>query len=152
MGKKENNERAEAKKLLKEGYKFGYFVGYKGHSEWVSWVREKREELYKKAEELGVYELVKSAYKRGKAEGSRKRQEEINLGLIEKGRLTEEEAETKPRVELREEAGEETTEGKEKFEVEFARFLQTTKLILPPDFLDTLKHLEIPKMLKLGEE
>ncbi|MCD6524803.1 MAG: hypothetical protein J7K48_07430 [Thermococcus sp.] len=151
MGKSENSGKAEIKKLLQEAYEFGYFIGYRGHSEWISWVRERREEIYKKAEELGVYKLVKSAYNRGKTEGSKKRQEEINLGLIEKGRLTEE-VETKPQVELREEAGEETTEGRERFEVEFARFLQTTKLILPPEFLDTLKHLEIPKMLKLREE
>ncbi len=151
MVKKENNKRTEAKKLLKEAYEFGYFVGYKGHSEWVSWVREKKEEIYKEAEELGIYELIKSAYNRGKTEGSKKRQEEINLGLIEKGRLTEE-VETKHKVEPREETVKENSKGRERFEVEFARFLQTTKVILPPEFLDTLKHLEIPKMLKLGEE
>ena len=140
MGKK-----AEIRKLLQEAYEFGYFIGYRGHSEWVSWVRDRKEEIYRRAKELGVYDLVKSAYNRGKLEGSNRRQEEINLGLIEKGKLTEEEV--KPRVEVME-----AEEEGEPLEVEFARFLQTTRLILPPEFLDTLKHLEIPRMLKLGEE
>ncbi|ACS33497.1 hypothetical protein [Thermococcus gammatolerans] len=148
MGKSENNGKAEIKKLLQEAYEFGYFIGYRGHSEWISWVRDRKEELYRRAKELGVYELIKSAYNRGKVEGSNRRQEEINLGLIEKGKLTEEKV--KPRVEMRR-AEERTGEGKG-LEVEFARFLQTTRLVLPPEFLDTLKHLEIPRMLKLGEE
>lgn len=145
MGKAENNGKAEIKRLLQEAYEFGYFIGYRGHSEWISWVRDRKEELYKRARELGVYELIKRAYYRGKEEGTNRRQEEINLGLIEKGRLTEEvKRKAEPIERLR-------TEGKA-LEVGFARFLQTTEIILPPKFLDTLKHLEIPRMLKLGEE
>ncbi|ASJ02847.1 hypothetical protein A3L09_06035 [Thermococcus profundus] len=150
MAKKTDNEKKEIKSLLEEAYNFGYFVGYKGHSEWVSWVGEKKNELYKRAEELGVYDIVKSAYNRGKEDGIRKRTEDINLGLVEKGRITEEER-SKPRVEMPS-APEAVEETRKRMEVEFARFLETTKLILPPEFLDTLKHLELPKMLKLGEE
>ncbi|ASJ00987.1 hypothetical protein [Thermococcus gorgonarius] len=144
MGEKKSSEdvKKEIKALLEDAYSFGYFVGYRGHSEWVGWVRERKEELYRKAEKLGVYDLVRSAYRRGREEGAKKREEEINLGLIEKGRI---EVEEKLRVETP------PQEEGERFEVEFARFLQTTKLLLPPEFLDTLKHLEIPKMLKMGE-
>ena len=143
MGKAENNGKAEIKRLLQEAYEFGYFIGYRGHSEWISWVRDRKEELYKRARELGVYELIKRAYNRGKEEGTNKRQEEINLGLIEKGRLEE----VKPKAEPVE-----VSRTEKALEAEFTRFLQTVKIILPPEFLDTLKHLEIPRMLKLGEE
>jgi hypothetical protein len=146
MAKKrsESEVRREIKELLQEVYSFGYFVGYMGHSEWVGWVREKKEELYKKGKELGVYDLVKDAYLRGKEDGSKKRQEEINLGLIEKGRI--ELGEEMPKIEIEAPSMEE-----KETELEFARFLQTTRLVLPPEFLDTLKHLELPKMLRMGE-
>lgn len=132
------------KELLEEAYSFGYFIGYRGHSEWVGWVKERKEELYKKAESLGVYPLVKDAYNKGKEEGARRRQEEINLGLIEKGRIEVEEERPSIKVEA-------PPVEAERPEIEFARFLQTTRIVLPPEFLDTLKHLELPRMLKLGE-
>lgn len=145
MGEKKSSEnvKKEIKALLEDAYSFGYFVGYKGHSEWVEWVRERKEELYRKAEELGVYDLVRNAYGRGREDGAKKRGEEINLGLIEKGKIELEKE--KPRIEIP------PQQESERFEAEFARFLQTTKFTLPPEFLDTLRHLEIPKMLKMGE-
>lgn len=150
MAGNSKNARREVKKLLEEAYNFGYFVGYRGHSEWISWVGEKKSEIYEQAKELGVYDLIKEAYNRGKADGARKRTEEINLGLIEKGRLTEEKP-SRPKVEMPA-TPERVSETRERLEVEFARFLETTKLILPPEFLDTLKHLDLPKMLKLEGE
>lgn len=137
----------EVKELVQEAYRFGYFVGYRGgHSEWAEWVRRRREELYAKAEKLGVYELVKEAYNRGgKEEGGRKRTEEINRGL-QKGLEKGAEEEVKAKVDQRPQPA--TTEGEEEIreteEVEFARFLETTRLLLPPDLLDTLKHLKPP--------
>lgn len=131
----------DVKKLVQEAYKFGYFVGYKGHSEWAEWVRERRERLYARAQELGVYELVKNAYNRGKADGAKKREEEIRKGL---GKETTGEERPRPKTALPESEGEGTGE------VEFARFLETTRLFLPPDLLDTLKHLKPPKMLHIG--
>jgi len=139
----------EVRELLEKAYNLGYFMGYGGHSDWVGWAREQREGLYKKAEELGVYSLVKEAYIRGKDDGAKRREEDIHLGLIEKGRITEE-VRPKPKIAV---PSEETAGPmEEKIKTEFAHFLQTTKLVLPPEFLDTLKHLELPKMLKLGEE
>ena len=143
--------REEAKKLIKEAYEFGYFVGYKGHSDWAEWVRNTKERLYSEAERAGVYDLVKDAYSRGRTEGAKKREEEINLGLIEKGTVAEEEA-PKPKLkpsaaEKREEVSEE-----EAMRAEFARFLEGTKILLPPDILKSMKNLELPKMLRLGGE
>ncbi len=150
MGRKNGiKAKEEVRELLEEAYNLGYFMGYGGHSDWVGWAREQREGLYKKAEELGVYPLVKDAYARGKEDGAKKREEDIHLGLIEKGRITEE-VKAKPKISAPPERTAEPAE--EKIRAEFARFLQTTKLVLPPEFLDTLKHLELPKMLKLGEE
>ncbi|ASJ11663.1 hypothetical protein [Thermococcus thioreducens] len=131
----------EVKKLVQEAYEFGYFVGYKGHSEWAEWVRERRERLYARAQELGVYELVKNAYNRGKLDGAKKREEEIRKGLGKEGAG---EQRPGPKTALPEGTEEETGE------VEFARFLETTRLFLPPDLLDTMKHLRPPKMLRIG--
>jgi hypothetical protein len=140
----------EAKKLVKEAYEFGYFVGYKGHSDWAEWVRSTKEDLYSEAEKLGIYELVKEAYIRGKSEGAKKREEEIHLSLIEKGKIVQEEA-PKPRVKPSVEEMKGVPE-EEAMRVEFARFLETTKILLPPDLLNSVKHLGPPKMLRLGGE
>ena len=142
MDKDAGKVKAEIRALLEEAYRFGYFVGYQGHSDWTGWARERREEIYQKAERLGVYELVKKAYKRGKDEGSRRREEEVHLGLIEKGRVEVEEERPSERPVIE--------ESKER--EEFAEFLRTAKLVLPPEFLNTLKYMEIPRMLKMGGE
>lgn len=131
----------EVKKLVQEAYEFGYFVGYKGHSEWAEWVRERRERLYARAQELGVYELVKNAYNRGKLDGAKKREEEIRKGL---GKETAGEERPRPKV-----APEEAEETAGAPEVEFVRFLETTRLLLPPDLLNTLRHLKPPRMLHM---
>ena len=137
----------EKKALLKEAYQFGYFVGLRGHSEWAEWVRKKREELYQRAEELGIYELVKDAYRKGKELGKRDREEKLYEGLVAKVEREEEprvrkvvpsRVETKPQEEA-------TSE----IERDYVEFLQSTKLTMPPELLDSLKHLEPPKMLRL---
>lgn len=140
------SDKERARKLIKEAYEFGYFVGYKGHSEWAEWVRGMRNRLYSEAEMLGVYELVRDAYARGKEDGTKKREEEINLSLIEKGKLPEESPKPKRRIEKPEGA----LEGEESEQAEFAEFLETTKLTLPPEILDSMRHLEFPKMLRQG--
>ncbi|ASJ10399.1 hypothetical protein A3L12_03335 [Thermococcus sp. P6] len=132
----------EKEKILRRAYEFGYFVGYKGHTDWAGWVRERREELYSRASELGIYDLVKEAYARGKLDGAKKRAEEINEGLGETVAV-----EKHPGG--REKAGE-AGEAEEEFEEEFMDFLGTTKILLPPELLNTLKNLETPKMLRLG--
>ncbi len=137
----------ERRKLLQEAYEFGYFVGYKGHSEWAEWVREKRESLYLRAEELGIYELVKEAYNRGKVDGAKKREEEIRKGLGKEAKGLEKPKAPRITPEIEEGVGIPAR----RIEVEYARFLETTRLFLPPDLLDTLRNLKPPKMLRMGE-
>ncbi|WP_297468613.1 hypothetical protein [Thermococcus sp.] len=135
----------EKKALLKEAYQFGYFVGFRGHSEWAEWVRKKREELYQRAEELGIYELVKDAYRKGKELGKRDREEKLYEGLVAKVEREEGPRVRKvvpSRVEIK--PPEETS-----IERDYVEFLQSTKLTMPPELLDSLKHLEPPKMLRL---
>ncbi|AHL23600.1 hypothetical protein [Thermococcus nautili] len=138
----------EKKNLLKEAYQFGYFVGFRGHSEWAEWVRQKREELYQRAEELGIYELVKDAYRRGKELGKRDREEKLYESLVAK--VEREEAKPRPKRAVSVVASARPEESSE-LEREYVEFLQSTKLTMPPELLDTLKHLEPPKMLRLGD-
>jgi len=134
----------ELKKLVQEAYEFGYFVGYKGHSEWAEWIREHREEIYLRAQELGIYEIVKEAYNKGKADGRKKREEEILKGLGKEP--PEGERPRPPKIEPVEEEVEEAVP--ERDEVEFARFLETTRLFLPPELLNSLRNLKPPRMLR----
>ncbi|WP_297420017.1 hypothetical protein [Thermococcus sp.] len=139
-------DRGEVKKLVKEAYEFGYFVGYKGHSAWAEWVRNTRERLYSEAEGLGVYDVVKAAYNRGREEGAKKRGEEIHFSLIEKGTVREENPKPKfKQVKVK-------TPPEEKLEEEFIRFTESTKILLPPEILSSIKNLEIPKMLRLDRK
>jgi len=148
----------EKKALLKEAYQFGYFVGFRGHSEWAEWVRQKREEIYRRAEELGIYELVKDAYRRGKELGKRDREEKVYEGLavkVEKEARAKTEAEQwSGSAELKEKGlkpSSRPSAAAPEIEREYIEFLQSTKLTMPPELLNTLKHLEPPKMLRLGE-
>ena len=137
----------EKKALLKEAYQFGYFIGLRGHSEWAEWVRKKREELYRKAEELGIYDLVKDAYHRGKELGKRDREEQLYEGLAVKA---EKDSTPRPNHIVLTEPEQPLKESSE-LEREYVEFLNTTKLTMPPELLDSLKHLGPPKMLRLGD-
>lgn len=140
----------DKKRLVKEAYSFGYFLGLKGHSEWAEWVRKKREELYKQAEELGIYDLVKEAYKKGKEQGLRDRSEMIAKNLVVAGKIEPEETSKKAEMAFSpEESREEALESGKSLEREYFEFLQTTNLMLPPELLDSVKALEPPEMLRL---
>ena len=140
----------ERKTILKEAYQFGYFVGFRGHSEWAEWVRQKREELYRRAEELGIYELVKDAYRKGKELGKRDREERLYESLVAKAEREENKPRAK-RVFPKTESALSQGESAREIEREYLEFLQSTKLTMPPELLDSLRHLEPPKMLRLGE-
>ncbi|WP_297062635.1 hypothetical protein [Thermococcus sp.] len=139
----------ERKALLKEAYQFGYFVGFRGHSEWAEWVRQKREELYQRAEELGIYELVKDAYRKGKELGKREKEEKLYEGLV--ARVEKEEEPRVRKISPHRVEAKLPEETPSKIERDYVEFLQSTKLTMPPELLDSLKHLEPPKMLRLGE-
>ncbi|MCO6040470.1 hypothetical protein [Thermococcus alcaliphilus] len=124
--------------LIKEAYRFGYFVGYKGHTEWVSWIAGKKREIYRQAEELGIYKEVKIAYEKGLQDGKERRMKEVAQGLE---KLEDEILPEKPKVE--------NVEEKEEIEIEFSRFSKTPKIVEPPEILELIKALEEPKMLTL---
>ncbi|WP_457741477.1 hypothetical protein [Thermococcus sp.] len=133
----------DRKALLEEAYRFGYFIGLKGHSEWAEWVRKKREELYQKAEEFGIYELVKEAYRRGKEEGKKVREEMLYEGLSGKPEGKEKRMSTYQEKRVESDFEEDLSE----IEIDYLEFLRSTKLAIPPEFLDSLRNLEPPKML-----
>ncbi|NJE30414.1 hypothetical protein E3E38_05030 [Thermococcus sp. 18S1] len=133
----------EIRRLVKRAYEFGYFVGYKGHSEWAEWVRKRRDELYKVAGDLGAYEAVRDAYLRGRTAGAKKREEDIRRGLlVTDDRDSSAQGEVPP--------GEIMEEGSA-VEVEFTRFVETVGLLMPPDLLDSLRLMRPPRMLHLGD-
>jgi len=119
----------EKQELIKEAYRFGYFVGYKGHTEWISWIAKKKGEIYKKAKLLGVYNEVKSAYERGLEDGKARKTREIEFGLS--------------KLEIKE------SEDEEKIEGEYEVFSRTSKITEPPEILKLIKSIETPKMLSL---
>lgn len=122
--------------LIKEAYRFGYFVGYKGHTEWVSWIAGKKREIYRRAEELGIYKEVKIAYEKGLQDGKERRMKEITQGLE---KLEDEILPEKQKVDNAQE--------KEELEIEFSRFSKTPKIVEPPEILALIKTLEAPKLL-----
>ncbi|WP_232054799.1 hypothetical protein [Thermococcus sp. 2319x1] len=122
--------------LIKEAYRFGYFVGYKGHTEWVSWIAGKKGEIYRQAEELGIYKEVKAAYEKGLQDGKERRMKEVALGL---GKLEDEILPEKVKTE--------NVEEKEKIEKEFLQFSKTPKIVEPPEILTLMKAVETPKIL-----
>ncbi|ALM75731.1 hypothetical protein [Thermococcus barophilus] len=142
-----SKDQEEAKKLLKEAYEFGYFIGYKGHSEWIKWVADKKYSIYSKAKELGIYDAVKEAYNQGKIDGRQKRLEELNLGLAEMGKTG---ITNKKPVILH---PKDYLKGAEKdLEREFQSFLLSVKLIELPKLLETMKILQLPKIINTFNE
>ncbi|USS41226.1 hypothetical protein NF865_03235 [Thermococcus aggregans] len=131
------SDEMKKKDLIKEAYRFGYFVGYRGHTEWVSWVSKKKVNIYSLAEELGILEEVKMAYEEGLKDGKAKRLKDISSGLL----TSSLEGEPKQKE------GDEGLENE--LEKEFSEFLTTPKIIEPPKILSIMKSLEPPKMLSL---
>ncbi|WP_256957788.1 hypothetical protein [Thermococcus litoralis] len=121
--------------LIKEAYRFGYFVGYKGHTEWVSWISKKKSKIYSLAEELGILEEVKTAYEEGLEDGKAKRMKDISSGLS-----------TSSSRDLHE-PREENYVLENELEDEFSEFLSTTKIIEPPEILTIMKSIEVPEII-----
>lgn len=141
-----NEKTTKRQKLIKEAYRLGYFVGYKGHTEWVSWIFKKKREIYEKAEFFSIYNEVRAAYEKGIEDGKIRRLKEIELGL------------SKLESEIIPEGTKEATKTKEKEEIEedYQAFAKTPKIMEPPEIIKLIKSIEAPKMLSLpkilGEE
>ena len=140
--KKDEEIKIRKMELIREAYRFGYFIGYHGHTEWTEWVGKKKEELYEKAKGLEIYPLVKNAFRRGKTDGERQRAEDINRGIAETGTTVEEES---PKVKVRPRP---ITE-EEKVEEEFRSFLASPRIIEPPEILSMMKAIGEPRFIKL---
>ena len=79
-GKKSDNEVKKA--LLKKAYDLGYEVGYYGHMEDISWIKEERESIIERAIEIGLdLEEVTKAYQLGKKRGAYDRKQKIQQAL-----------------------------------------------------------------------
>ncbi len=78
------------KELLKKAYNLGYFVGFYGHSEWISWISKEKKEIYTRAKLMEIYNTVRKAYSAGKKEGIKRREEMIRKGLSEEPAQIEE--------------------------------------------------------------
>ncbi len=59
--------------LIAKAYSLGHEVGYFNHIEWVGWVSETREEIFKEAAESSVSERALEAYNGGKSDGRKER-------------------------------------------------------------------------------
>lgn len=127
-----DEDKTRKERLIKEAYRFGYFVGYKGHSEWLSWIHEKKWKIYEEAKRLGIYEEIKKAYQMGKEEGTKKRIIEIQqkLGKEEEG------------------GGKEGITG-EALEREFLTILKSPEILEPPELLNLVKILKKPGLLDM---
>lgn len=130
---------SKKQELIKEAYRFGYFVGYKGHTEWVSWIAQKKREIYENAKLLGIFDEVKMAYEKGLENGKNKRAKEIELGLSKLE--SESKPETTKKIEKR--------EHEKEIEREYDVFSKTPKIIESPEILRLIKSVEAPKMLSL---
>jgi len=127
---------SKKQELIKEAYRFGYFVGYKGHTEWVSWIAKKKREIYENASLLGIIDEVKAAYEKGLKDGKERKHREIELGLSK----LESELELKETEKV--DIGEE-----EKIDQEYKSFSKTPKIVEPPEIIRLIKYIEAPKML-----
>ncbi|NJE26265.1 hypothetical protein E3E22_06450 [Thermococcus sp. MV5] len=142
-----SEETTKKRELIKEAYRFGYFVGYRGHTEWISWVSKKKGEIYEKAKLFGIYNEVRTAYEKGIEDGKARRLKEVELGL------------SKLESEIIPESTKKVTKTQEKEEIEedYQTFAKTPKIMEPPEILKLIKSIEAPKMLSLpkmldGEE
>lgn len=82
MKKAKRGNKEDKKALLKKAYDLGYEVGYYGHMEDISWIKEERETILEKALEIGMdLEEVTRAYQLGKKRGALDRRQKIQQAL-----------------------------------------------------------------------
>jgi hypothetical protein len=67
--------------LVRKAYLAGYLLGYGGHTEWAGWSSRLRRAIYAEAEMEGRMKVVVAAYRRGKLDGARAREEDIRKGI-----------------------------------------------------------------------
>lgn len=74
---------SEIDELVKSAYKLGFEVGYHKHSE-LGWVSEQYSMLEDLAKESGLGKLVNENYKKGKDDGIKAKERDVNAGLSRK--------------------------------------------------------------------
>ncbi|MBN2111330.1 MAG: hypothetical protein JW705_09660 [Methanosarcinaceae archaeon] len=75
--------RSEEEELARSAYNLGFEVGYHKHSE-LGWVSEQYSMLEDLAKESGLDELVSENYRKGKEDGIKAKERDINAGLSKK--------------------------------------------------------------------
>lgn len=73
----------EVDELVKNAYNLGFEVGYHKHSE-LGWVSEQYSMLEDLAKESGLGKLVSENYRKGKDEGIKAKERDLNAGLSKK--------------------------------------------------------------------
>ncbi|WP_297437852.1 hypothetical protein [Thermococcus sp.] len=75
--------------LVRKAYLAGYLLGYGGHTEWAGWSSRLKRAIYAEAEMEGRMKVVVTAYRRGKLDGVRAREEDIRKGIYRRLELPE---------------------------------------------------------------
>ncbi|KXS40750.1 hypothetical protein HWN40_05895 [Methanolobus zinderi] len=75
--------KSEIDELVKNAYSLGFEVGYHKHSE-LGWVSEQYSMLEDLAKESGLGKLVSENYGKGKEEGIKTKERDVNAGLSRK--------------------------------------------------------------------
>jgi len=80
----------DRKEVIVQSYSLGYEVGYYKHYEIMGWVYEDKNRIFKKAEELGILEVVRKAYQEGRRDGERAWRKAFLEGMLREEERTEE--------------------------------------------------------------
>ncbi|MCD6276150.1 MAG: hypothetical protein J7J42_05350 [Thermoplasmata archaeon] len=69
----DRKKKERIQKLMERAYALGFEVGYYKHYESVGWVKRELRRIEEEAKKLGIWEKILEIYRRGRADGERKR-------------------------------------------------------------------------------
>ena len=124
------------KDLVRKAYLAGYLLGYGGHTEWAGWSSRLRRAIYAEAETEGRMKLVRTAYRRGRLDGSRDREEDIRKGVYRRPGLPEPQPE-------------ETAEASMISQTLTPPSLRRPVFVTRPDFLREIRIIRASRILRL---
>ncbi len=130
--------------LVRRAYFAGYLLGYGGHTEWTGWSLRLKKTIYSEAEVEGRLKVVMAAYRRGRLDGSRDREEDIRKGVYHRPGIPEPQSE-------------ETAEASMISQTLTPPSLRRPVFVTRPDFLREIRIirasriLRLPRFIKWGE-